>query len=78
MIPALMLFRAYVVDSGRNLARFTLDVQSSTSMNDSTRTGIPPLPSDEIGLYGPSNVQFGESNLLNWLGGVTYPYDVGD
>ena len=78
VIPALMLFRAYVVDSGRNLTRATLDVQSSVELDYLTGTGVPPLPSEEIDFYEPNNAQFAESRLTDWLDDVEFPYDVGD
>ena len=74
VIPALMLFRAYIVDSGRELPKFTLNVQSSTSRDMSSGLGTPPLRGNDIELHEPSNRQFGESNLRQWLEGVKYPY----
>lgn len=74
VIPALMLFRCYAVDGEGVLTRFTLDVHSSAGMNPETEFGTPPLASEQINLYQPNNVQFGESNLLDWLDEVQYPY----
>ena len=78
VIPALMLFRVYVVDSGRELTSYTLDIQSSAGMNPDAAFGTPPETGDEIDLYSPNNPQFGEANLRNWLDEIDYPYDVGD
>ena len=76
VIPALMLIRSYIVESGRELTRFTLDVQSTTGMNPAAGFGNPPLPSNQVTLYPPGNMQFGEGNLKTWLDQVTaaFPY----
>ena len=58
VIPALMLFRVYVVDSGRELTSYTLDIQSSAGMNPDTGFGTPPETGHEINLYSPNNSQF--------------------
>ena len=79
VIPALMLFRSYVIASRRELTKFSLDVQTSTGLHRSPNGeifGAPPLPADELHFYAPNNVSFGESNLRDWLGAVTYPYNV--
>ena len=78
VIPALMLFRVYVVESGRELTSYTLDIQSSAGMNPYTGFGTPPEEAHEINLYPPNNSQFGETNLRDWLDEIDYPYEVGD
>ena len=78
VIPALMLFRSFVVDSERELTKYTLDIQSSAGMNPETGFGTPPEAGHAINLYPPNNSQFGEANLRNWLDDIEYPYDVGD
>src|SRR5438132_8367751 len=44
VIPALMLFRAFIVKGDVTLKKFTLDVQSSTGFNPESGYGTPPLP----------------------------------
>ena len=77
VIPALMLFRAYVITSGREMPRFSLDVQSSAGRNAEFDFGNPPVPGDEVELYDTQQQQFGVSNLRDWLGEVTFPYQTG-
>jgi hypothetical protein len=50
VIPALMLLRAFAryAATGRNIRKFSLDVQSSTGFNPETGVGSPPLPAGEI------------------------------
>src|SRR5438105_15043781 len=51
VIPALMLLRAFArhaMESGRNIDKFSIDVQSSTGFNPVTGVGTPPLPADQI------------------------------
>lgn len=73
VIPALMLFRSYVVQHQVDI-RYSLDVQSSTGYNPSTNFGNPPLASDEIEFYSASIQQFGARKLRDWIDGVDYPY----
>jgi hypothetical protein len=81
IVPALMLFRTYILSSGRQLPRFTIDVQSSSGYNSETQFGSPPSPGTGKGkgrrrmkLYPKALAAFGEKNLRNWLDGITYPY----
>ena len=74
IIPALMLFRAYVTSSGRELPQFSLDVQSSAGRNVEFNFGTPPIPGAEVELYETTQQQFGLSNLREWLDEVTFPY----
>ena len=76
VIPALMLFRAYVLDSGRELPKFTLDIQSSAGRDRDSDFGTPPLTGGDIELYDTRQAQFGEKNLRRWLTGVKYPYKI--
>jgi hypothetical protein len=81
VIPALMLFRTYILSSGRRLRRHTLDVQTSSGFNSASRYGRPPrrgraLPGrrGQVQLYDPNNPSFGEGNLRDWLNNIAYPY----
>ncbi|WP_337914422.1 hypothetical protein [Vibrio cholerae] len=78
VIPALTLFRQYLISSGRSLGCFTLDVQSTTGFDLDTGFGTAPQNPDDVRLYAPTNTAFGERNLKQWLGALTYPYPVGD
>jgi hypothetical protein len=79
VIPALMLLRAFArqaLDSGRNIDKFSIDVQSSTGFDPLTNTGTPPLPANQITFSQPSRAgrAFGLQNLQTWLDGITWPY----
>ncbi len=78
IIPALMLLRAFarrLEAVGRELKRFSIDVQSSTGYNPEG-VGTPPLPADQITYSRPSRsgAKFGLQNLKDWLDGVDWPY----
>lgn len=77
VIPALMLFRVYVVESGRPLSKFSLDAYTSTGANPNGGFGNLPMASGGIAFSPPNNQQFGLGNLQNWLDNVGYPYAVG-
>jgi hypothetical protein len=76
VVPALMLFRASIVDGEMTLTKFTLDVQSSTGYSPDTGYGTLPVDtaSADFKLYEPSNPHFGKRNLKRWIDGVAYPY----
>lgn len=77
VVPALMLFRTFILKiatQGKQLKKFTIDVQSSTGLNPQTEYGTPPQTSATITLYPPSNQQFGKKKLDAWLDGTTWPY----
>jgi hypothetical protein len=74
VIPALMLFRTYLVSSGRTLIKCTLDVQSSSGYSPNANYGKPPLDGAAAPLYPPTNPAFGEQNLRSWLTDMPYPY----
>jgi hypothetical protein len=78
IVPALMLFRTFVIGSACALKKFTLDVQSSSGFNDFTQFGSEPRSGSDMDttgkLYAPSNSSFGKQNLIDWLNGITYPY----
>jgi hypothetical protein len=79
VIPALMLLRAFArhaATTGRNIRKFSLDVQSSTGFNPETGVGSPPSPGDDIPLSQPLSYgrAFGEQRLRAWLDGIAWPY----
>jgi hypothetical protein len=74
VIPALMLFRSFILSSGRQLGGFTIDVQSSTGFDPNSGYGTAPAQGNATQLYAPSNQAFGEQNLRDWLSGIAYPY----
>jgi hypothetical protein len=77
VIPALMLLRAfacYAATTGRNLDKFSIDVQSSTGFNPQTNVGSPPLPANQITFTQADDRSFGRQNLIDWLDGVPWPY----
>jgi hypothetical protein len=79
VIPALMLLRAFArhaATTGRDIAKFSIDVQSSTGLNPLTKIGTPPLPAGQITYSSPSRAghKFGQRNLEQWIDGVTWPY----
>lgn len=74
VVPALMLFRAYLLSSRRPLTKCTLDVQSSSGYSPNSNYGNPPQTGQDVTLYAPTILQFGEQNLREWLDGVRYPY----
>jgi hypothetical protein len=81
VIPALMLLRIFArhaASSGRNIRKFSIDVQSTTGFNPITGVGTPPLPAAEITFSQPSRSgrAFGQQNLEAWIDEVVWPYDV--
>jgi hypothetical protein len=62
VIPALMLFRTYILESGLPLTKFSLDVQSSTGYFPSKQFGTAPKGADGIKFYQPTNTSFGLKN----------------
>jgi hypothetical protein len=79
VVPALMLLRAFArhaAATGRNIDKFSIDVQSSTGYNPLTGVGTPPLPADQITYSQPSRSgkKFGLQNLRDWIDGITWPY----
>jgi hypothetical protein len=79
VIPALMLLRAFArhaATTGRDIHKFSIDVQSSTGFNPATGVGTPPLAADRITYSQPSRSGrvFGQQNLEAWIDGITWPY----
>lgn len=75
VIPALMLFRTYLLKSEHTLTKYTLDIQSSAGMNNQTDFGTPPVADDEMTLYDPSTPQFSKDSLLAWINEIKNPSD---
>lgn len=78
VIPALTLFRQYLIESKRPLSCFTLDIQSTTGHNPNTGFGTPPQTGKSVKLYKPTNTAFGEKKLQDWIDSLKFPYEVGD
>jgi hypothetical protein len=79
VIPALMLLRAlarHAAETGRAMVRFTIDVQSSTGLNQEANVGSPALPADEIDYSPPSRPgeAMSQQRLASWLDGIEWPY----
>jgi len=73
VVPAFMLFREYLLASGRLLTKFTIDAQTSTGGPIAAFNPNPTL-GNLLQLSQPTNVQFGAAQLREWLLGVGYPY----
>lgn len=73
VVPALMLLRSYFTSTGRPLKRFTIDAQVSAAFDSDTGLGAAPRNSADI-LSKSARPEFGEANLLDWLGSVEFPY----
>jgi hypothetical protein len=79
VIPALMLLRSFgrfAAESGREIQKYTIDVQSSTGFDPVTGVGTPPLVADEVTFSQPSlsGQAFGLQRLRAWLDQVPWPY----
>ena len=74
VIPALMLFRAFILRSGRRLTKFSLDTQSSTGYNRASKYGRRPRAGAKMSFESTSQPAFGARNLREWLEQVTWPY----
>ena len=48
VVPALMLFRAFAIKSSSELTQFSLDVQSSSGYQKSTKFGSAPLSGSDM------------------------------
>lgn len=85
VVPALMLFRSFVLTKRLPVKTFTLDVQSSTGYRREASLGSPPLRAEHVRLYEPSPAhgEHGESEsrssseewalLADWLRGMEFP-----
>lgn len=74
VLPALMLFRTYLLESGMPLTKFSLDVQSSTGYFPSRKFGTAPKGASEIKFYKPTKTAFGLKKLKTWIDAIEFPY----
>lgn len=79
VIPALVLLRAFArhaASTGRNIRKFSIDVQSSTGFNPVTMVGVPPLNASEVTYFQPSRPgrAFARQRLEDWLDALAWPY----
>jgi hypothetical protein len=69
VVPALMLFRAFVLKQDLQVNKYSLDAHSSTGHSESVANRIADV--SEIQFSQPSNQQFGATKLREWLEGTT-------
>ncbi len=79
VIPALMLLRTFArhcEETGRNLLKFSIDVQSSTGFNPLTDIGQLPVSAATITYSQPSRSgrAFAQKKLEEWIDSVEWPY----
>jgi hypothetical protein len=74
VIPALMLFRAFILKQGITVERYSLDAQSSTGYSGSYSN--PIQAAGNIKLFTPKQPQFGLKHLKAWVDGTatSIPY----
>lgn len=85
VVPALMLFRSYVLTKHLAVKALTLDAVSSTGYRRDSGVGSPPLQAEQVRLYEPSPAKSEEGApdnghsseewalLAEWLRGVDFP-----
>lgn len=87
VVPALMLFRCYVLSHRLTVNAMTLDARSSTGYRREAQLGNPPLHADNVRLYDPKSYprrrdapprdnEHDEqewSTLADWLDAVSFP-----
>jgi hypothetical protein len=79
VIPALMMLRAFArhaAATGRNIRKFSIDVQSSTGFNPVTNVGTLPLAAAQTTYSQPSRSgrSFAQQQLEAWIDGIDWPY----
>jgi len=79
VLPALMMLRAFArhaAANGRNIHKFSIDVQTSTGFNPLTGVGTPPLAANRITYSQPSRSgrAAGQQRLEDWLDAIRWPY----
>lgn len=74
VVPALMLFRAYVLSPGHHLTKFSLDAQSSTGYSHASNYGRRPRRGNNVRFEATQQPAFGEGNLREWLENNAWPY----
>jgi hypothetical protein len=72
VVPALMLFRTYVLENSIPVNKYSLDSHSSTGFVRSP--GVGRAPRRKVVLATPISAQFGEQHLSNWLAEQETPY----
>jgi hypothetical protein len=70
VIPALMCFRSYVLQNELALSHFSLDAHSSTGYS-ALPSAAAPRAGNDLQFVRPSNAQFGERNLRDWVDAAT-------
>jgi hypothetical protein len=86
VIPALMLFRSFILDRSITLKNYTLDVQSSTGYDQDGPFGSPPIRAENANdtnkagpVYSPKYPgAFGKKILVKWIDGISFPYQLAD
>lgn len=87
VVPALMLFRCYMLSHGLTVNAMTLDAHSSTGYRREKQVGNPPLHAESVQLYDPRHdTRRGDaaprddehdeqewSMLADWLDAVSFP-----
>ncbi|MGC0913191.1 MULTISPECIES: hypothetical protein [Pantoea] len=76
VIPALMLFRAYLsTRKGVTLERMSIDTSSSSGYNPDSSFGHPVLPAKQAANYKcKGQSKFGQKLLEKWLNNIQFPY----
>lgn len=74
VVPALMLFRTYIIRNKKVLKKYTLDVNSSTGYSPLASYGNNASDGTTVPLYTPTNPAFGEKNLREWITNIPFPY----
>lgn len=87
VVPALMLFRCYVLSHGLTVNALTIDARSSTGYRRESQLGNPPLHAEHVKLYEPgagprradspprdnAHDEQEWSLLADWLDAVSFP-----
>lgn len=79
VVPALMMLRAFArhaAMTGRDIRKFSIDVQSSTGFNPVSNVGTQPLAAKGITYSQPSRPgrAFGQQRLEDWSDEIAWPY----
>ncbi|HWB14659.1 MAG TPA: hypothetical protein VG826_35880 [Pirellulales bacterium] len=77
VVPALMLFRCYVLRQRLVVKQFTLEAASSTGYRRGAEVGSPPLAAENIRLRQPTGEAEVDdqrwSALADWLDAISFP-----
>lgn len=71
VVPALMLFRAYVLHNGLNVSKFSLDAQSSTGHDAGAGVGSAIAAAATANFAPNALPTFGAQNLEDWINGAS-------